>query len=307
MSKKKQAPAGQPLEDRALKDAAAMFGEELLPLLGIRKKVRRIAPTEQVQLLPMDFLEDFNYEMEDGSWIHLEFESDRIVRKDLQRFRTYESLIAQQFGVKVATYVICSSRAQDLKSELKEILYTYRVKVIRLKDQDADQVLPAVEQCQSRGKLKRSCLLQMLLTPLMDGHMPQTERISRGIKILHKEQKHLKRDELARMEAVLYTLAMKFLTTAELQKVKEMMNMTVLGEMILQDGIEQGIERGIKQGARAERADSVLDILQDAGSIPQEIEHAIYREQDMERLKRWRRLALRVNSVEEFRQKYLDL
>ncbi len=42
------------------------------------------------------------------------------------------------------------------------------------------------------------------------------------------------------MEAILYTLAQKFLTTEELKKVKERMNMTVLGEMILQDGIEEG-------------------------------------------------------------------
>ena len=39
---------GQPLEDRALKGAARLFGEELMPLLGIEGKVRRIAPTEEV-------------------------------------------------------------------------------------------------------------------------------------------------------------------------------------------------------------------------------------------------------------------
>lgn len=39
---------------------------------------------------------------------------------------------------------------------------------------------------------------------------------------------------------------MKFLAVPDLIEMKEMMNMTILGEMILQDGIEQGIERGIK-------------------------------------------------------------
>ena len=37
----------QLLEDRALKEAAKLFGAELMPLVGIRGKVRRIAPTEQ--------------------------------------------------------------------------------------------------------------------------------------------------------------------------------------------------------------------------------------------------------------------
>ena len=299
MNNKKQHPAGQPLEDRALKEAAALFGEELLPLIGIRGKVRRIAPTEQVQLSPMDFLEDFNYEMEDGSFLHLEFESDSIQMKDLRRFRTYESIIGQRFGVKVATCVICSSSVRKLQSELEELLYTYRVKVIRLKDQNADQVIQTLEHRQKEGPLARKDLLQLLLTPLMSGEIPQPERIRRGMEMLRRQQGHQERDDLARMESVLYTLAMKFLTTKELRKVKEMMHMTILGEMILQDGIEMG--------THTERANSVLDLLEDAGSIPKELIDAVRNEQNMERLRRWHKLAARVKSIEEFQQKYLEL
>ena len=58
------------------------------------------------------------------------------------------------------------------------------------------------------------------------------------------------------MEAVLYVLAAKFLKTEQLKEIKEMMNMTVLGEMIMQDGIEIGEARGIKLG-EARGKDSV--------------------------------------------------
>lgn len=34
----REGTAGQPLEDRALKSAARLFGEELMPMLGIREK-----------------------------------------------------------------------------------------------------------------------------------------------------------------------------------------------------------------------------------------------------------------------------
>lgn len=307
MSEKEQNPAGQPLEDRALKEAALLFGKELLPLLGVKGNVLRIAPTEQVQLSPMDFLEDFNYEMEDGSWIHLEFESDSITVKDLRRFRTYESVMSYHYQVEVTTYVICSSNVRKLRKELTEGVNTYRVKVIRLKNQNADQIIPMLEQRRKKGGLKREDLLRLLLTPLMDGSMSQKERIRRGMAMLRREQEYRARDELVRMESVLYTLAMKFLTVEELRDIKEMMNMTILGEMILNDGIEQGMKQGIKQGALAERADSVLDLLEDTGNIPQELTDAIRREPDMERLRRWRRLAARVGSVEEFQRKYRDL
>ncbi len=300
---KDQSPAGQPLEDRALKSAAALFGEELLPLIGVKGRVLRIAPTEQVKLPQMDYMEDFNYEMEDGSFLHLEFESDNILIKDLRRYRSYESLMGQQFGVRAATYVICSSNVQELQSELDELLYTYRVKVIRLKDQNGDQVIRELEKRQQEGPLARKDLLKLLLTPLMSGKISQQERISRGMKLLRQEQVNQDPEDLARMESVLYTLAMKFLTTEELRNIREMMNMTILGEMILNDGIEKGIEKG----THTERANSVLDFLEDTGRIPRELIDAVHKEQDMERLRRWRKLAARVKSIEEFQQKYMDL
>ena len=72
--KKKPTASNQPLEDRVLKAAAQFMGNELLPLMGISGTIRRIAPTEQVWLQIKNFQQDFNYEMEDNTWTHLEFE-----------------------------------------------------------------------------------------------------------------------------------------------------------------------------------------------------------------------------------------
>ena len=46
------------------------------------------------------------------------------------------------------------------------------------------------------------------------------------------------------MQAVLYTFANKFLSNDDLDKVKEVMFMTRLGQMLVNDGIEIGIEKG---------------------------------------------------------------
>lgn len=40
-------------------------------------------------------------------------------------------------------------------------------------------------------------------------------------------------------QAMLYALAIKFLSREEMEKVKEVMSMTVLGEMLMQDGRDQ--------------------------------------------------------------------
>jgi len=82
-------------EDLAMKTAAQYFGEELLPLLGIRGEVENIAPTETVKLETRQFYQDFNYAMKEGNWVHLEFESDEITREDLKRSGNMKQLPAE--------------------------------------------------------------------------------------------------------------------------------------------------------------------------------------------------------------------
>ena len=106
-----------PVEDRVLKDAAWFLGKELLPLLGVEGKLRRAAPTEAVFLEISDFLADFNYEMEDGTWKHLEFESDRISTADLRRFRACEAVISYRYG----GFHICAVHVKDKGSQKPDV------------------------------------------------------------------------------------------------------------------------------------------------------------------------------------------
>lgn len=239
------------LEDKALKTAAQYFGSELLPLWGIPGRVKGIAPTEQIHLEVARFTEDFNYEMEDGSWVHLEFESDSITVKDLRRFRVYEAYISYQYGVTVTTYVVCSSNVKRIKSELREGLNTYRVHIVRMQDTDGDPIIRDLEEKQKQGiGLKKEELVSLILTPLMSGKLMQKERIGKGLQILQKEYDtvNINREELQCMQAVLYAFAAKFLSKMELEDIKEVMTMTVLGQMLMNEGLEKGMERGMERG-----------------------------------------------------------
>lgn len=92
---KKENPGLAHAEDLALKSAAAYFGEEILPWLGVEEKVCRIAPTETIRLEMRHLYEDFLYEMANGSYYHFEFESDSLTLEDLKRFREYEAATAR--------------------------------------------------------------------------------------------------------------------------------------------------------------------------------------------------------------------
>ena len=227
-------------EDLALKTAAQYFGEELMPLLGIQGIASYIAPTETVKLEARQMYQDFNYVRMDGVWIHLEFESDSITNEDLKRFREYEAATSRIHHTEVITYVICSAKVKRPKTILKEGINVYQVKAVRLRGKNAEQGL----------KPAKADLVSLLLTPLMSGRLRIEERIRKSLIILQNSRETITEMELEKMQAVLYTLADKFLTKTELNRIKEMIAMTKLGEMLVADGIEKGIEKGIVETCR---------------------------------------------------------
>ena len=236
-------------EDLALKTAAQYFGEELMPLLGIQGVVNYIAPTETVILEARQMYQDFNYVRKDGSWIHLEFESDSITKEDLKRFREYEASTSRVHHVEVITYVICSSKVKHPRTILKERINVYQVKAVRLKGKDSDQLFKRLKENAEQGlKPSKADLVSLLLTPLMSGRLRIEERIIKSMNILQNSRELITEVELEKMQAVLYTLADKFLNETELNRVKEMIAMTKLGEMLVEDGIKRGIERGLEEG-----------------------------------------------------------
>lgn len=240
-------PENLPLEDMILKSAVTYFGEVLLPYLGIDCKITGIAPTELVYLEVKGLIEDFTYIVSDGSWIHLEFESDKVTEKDLRRFRGYEAVTGYTYQVPVTTIVICSAKAAEVLSELHEGINTYRVMTVRLKDRDADQLFDQLKQkLQTRERIEREEVIPLLLTPLMSGKMAEKERFIEGNRLLQASGE-ITADEGAKMQAVLYALAVKFLDSKDLEEVKEEFSMTLLGQMLVNDGIEKGRSETLRE------------------------------------------------------------
>ena len=221
-------------EDLALKTAAQYFGEELMPLLGITGKAKYVAPTELIKLEARQMYQDFNYVSADNTWIHLEFESDSITTEDLRRFREYEATTSRTYHVQVITYVICSSQVRKPITKLTEGISIYRIKAVRLKGRNSDRLFALLEAKEKQGvPLEKEDLVPLLLSPLMSGRLTIGERIVKSLHFLQSAP-----------NAVTYTLALKFLSKKDLGKVKEMIFMTELGQMLVDDGIEIGLAKG---------------------------------------------------------------
>ena len=130
-------------------------------------------------------------------------------------------------------------------SQFTEGLNTYRVNIIRLKSLNADEVFRQLSS-KDRECIGKSDLVPLLITPLMDGSVPQKERILQGFTWLNQTYDSISPKDTQKMQAVLYALAGKVLDKKEMAEIKEEITMTLLGQMLMEDGIKKGREEGIE-------------------------------------------------------------
>lgn len=230
-------------EDAVMKMGFDYFRNTILKTLGIDYQYEEIGPTELVELTIQSLYMDFTFLTTGGFYIHTEFQTTDKKEADLRRFHAYDAVYSNKTGKKVITYVIYSGGITNVKSELDCGLYTYRVQPIYLKDKNADEVFRKLKQKQDNGEaFTEDDYAALSLTPLMSGKMSRKDMFKEAIS-LAKPNIELSAEKAT---AMLYTLADKFLDRAELDEIKEVIRMTRLGQMLMDEGMEQGIEKGIE-------------------------------------------------------------
>lgn len=205
-------------EAAALKVMMQFFADEILPFLGISGKVVSIAPTESIYLELKKQYEDFNLITEDGTWKHFEFQSTNGGVEDLKRFRSYESVASYTYGVEITTYVLFSGKIRHPVTEFSEGVNTYRIIPVIMTNIDADQLLQTLKDKADQGN-------------------PIT-----------KEASEITPQEKQKIEAVIYTMADKFLDSVTLEEVEAAVKMTRLGQMLVNDGFHDGFNNGFNNG-----------------------------------------------------------
>ena len=228
-------------EDAALKTAMHFFAEELLPFWGIEGQVVGFAPTEQVHLEIQKLYQDTNLIMEDGSWKHFEFQSKNEGLAGLKRFRQYEATASRQYGVSVITYVLFSGKIQNPMTEFTEGINTYRIIPIIMKKENADIFLKELlEKKNAEKPITREELVRLTLCPLMGGEIGIKQRLQIACEITRGETAVTK-EEIQKIEAVIYAMADKFLDGLDMEEFVEGMKMTRLGEMLVKEGKQEGM------------------------------------------------------------------
>lgn len=234
-----------PYEDRGMKYAGVHFGKEIMPWLGLEIPVR-VAPTEMIELEIRQMYEDFNYEMPDGSWAHFEFQSSDGGEEDLKRFRQYEANASSAYGVAVTTYVVYTGNVKSPVTSITEGINTYRIVPVLMGKKDGDKVIQRVrEKLKDAKRITKQDLVLLVLTPLMSGKDSIKVRINEILTLLNGCEKRvheeLGKEDIKKLEAIVYAFANKFLNPVELEGVEEALKMTILGQMIFEEAMEKSM------------------------------------------------------------------
>lgn len=233
-------------EDALLKMGIGYFREHILKTLGIEYEYIDTGSTELIELTIHSLFMDFTFLTTQDMYIHVEFQTtNNSEEEDLQRFHAYEAMYSHKTGKKVITYVIYSGGIEKTKGELDCGLYTYKVKPVYMKNKNADEIIDRLKSKVIAGEsLEKEDYAELSLTPLMSGDKTRKDKIKDAILLT----RYGTDDDSEKALAMLYTLADKFLTGKELEEIKEVVAMTKLGQMLVDDGYKRGKNDGMITG-----------------------------------------------------------
>ena len=135
------------------------------------------------------------------------------------------------YGVEITTYVLFSGKIRHPVTEFSEGINTYRIIPVIMTNIDADQLLQTLKDKADQGN-------------------PIT-----------KEASEITPQEKQKIEAVIYTMADKFLDSVTLEEVEAAVKMTRLGQMLVNDGFHDGFNDGFSKGENKTKLDIARKLL----------------------------------------------
>ncbi|CAI3246466.1 hypothetical protein CNEO2_530041 [Clostridium neonatale] len=125
-------------------------------------------------------------------------------------------------------------------------------------DKDGDIVIKEVEEKLNNNiEVTKQDLIALTFTPIMSGKLSKLDKIIKSIRLVKKIDNEYRYD----VESMLYAFADKFLDGKDLEKVKEEISMTKLGEMLVEDGIKKGEKKKAIEIAKTAIKEGMSDVM----------------------------------------------
>ncbi|ERI92095.1 hypothetical protein HMPREF1982_02635 [Clostridiales bacterium oral taxon 876 str. F0540] len=246
------------IEDTVFKKAMEFFKDNAVKFFGIDTKIIAPAETEIKNVEIKTNYTDYLFYTEDGNYLHFEFQTtDK--KEDIKRFMYYDASLYYKEKRKVRTIVIYSADIENTESFIDAGSIKYQVEAFYMKSIDGDEKLKYLKnKILNKEQLTGEDILTLSFIPLMKSKESKSERTLESISLAENIT-----DENSKLQCLtlLYALFEKFGDELSKKKFREVVSMTEIGRMILEEGIEKGIAKGIEKGKAEGKAEGKADIL----------------------------------------------
>jgi len=222
-----------------MKSIMELFKGDAIKFFGINKQIisattiSAAARSELTHIHIQKNIDDWVLEADDNTFIHFEFQSD-YDPKDLSRFMVSDAMLYTSVRRPIRTIVVYTADIKDTITTLDAGAIKYNVEAFYMSTLDGDITYEAIHSKVASGEpLTKQDLMSIVFLPMMKSNADKVTRFEKSIN-LSKEVPAS--DGQLQIQAMLHLLADKFIKDPDmLVKLKEMINMTRLTEMIRQD------------------------------------------------------------------------
>jgi predicted transposase/invertase (TIGR01784 family) len=233
------------VEDAVLKKAMDFFKDNAVKFFGIDTKIISAAETEIKNIEIKTNYTDYLFYAEDGSYLHFEFQTTN-KKDDIKRFLYYDASLYYKEKRKVRTIVIYSADIENVETQIDAGTIKYNIEAFYMKNINGDEKLEYLRNKIMKGDtLTGHDILTLTLVPLMGGKKSRSKRTLESIELADKMPES---SEKLQCLTLLYALFDKFGDEMSKRKFREVVSMTEIGRMIMEEGIEKGMEKGKTEG-----------------------------------------------------------
>ncbi|MDR0300798.1 MAG: hypothetical protein LBI04_00610, partial [Treponema sp.] len=234
-------------KDLIQKYTSGLFRDATLEFYGI--KTAKIKELINVELPVMEVgggSADFVFLLEDESYLHFEFETS-YNKKDLIRFAGYDIRMYERDGRRIITVIIYTSDVKSADDELNIGSMVYRPEKIMMNDYDGDDVFKKLTaKIKAGAEITDVDMLNLIFLPLMRNTLPRKELAAKSIELAQTIPDTTKRNACI---AAAFAFANRYLYDNDLNSLLEVLKMTDLITMLMEDKASEIAKNALKEGS----------------------------------------------------------
>lgn len=235
------------VEDVVWKNIFELFKGDAVKFFGINTKIVASARTEFSRIPILRKTDDWLWDTDEDFYLHFEFQSE-YKKKNLSRFMISDAILYHNTGKPVRTIVVYSADVKETITTLDAGAIKYNVEAFYMSALDGDKTYAEIKAKVDAGEpLTKQDLMSIVFLPMMKNSVDKVTRFENAINLSKEISAESERVQIQEM---LKLLAEKFIKDLDtLQKLKEMIGMGLINQMIANDKVIEIAKNMLREGS----------------------------------------------------------